>query len=593
MLSLKIEFRRGLKLDLNILPIIYWGGPGVAAFLISYILFFGFFKEGNRWKLIFSIGLALKGIAYVIFMFEKLEGISLIQNVNWLCVPIAVASSIVTFSIYFKIQKLRRTYNFFLIITLTCLIAFFSQSIPEIFSFFLMSGFTVFNIPFMIYIIFKNKDIVDGVFLLAIFCFSFEGLIRNTGLSNDVPLILSLFGTIFVILMFNVSRKDNLYGVSSFFDLEKKLQKTKEDLKESQNETLIWSEKFKTILKLIADPVVIVDSKGVFLEINHAVEEKTGFSREDLLGTNFLRTKLITPKSKVLLIKNLAKRMMGQDITPYEIDLNTKFGKKIQVELNGNKFEFEGKQADLVVFRDVTERNRIARDLKATQEKLVKSEKFAAIGELATMLAHDLRNPLQGISVSTYYLKKNLAVDSDDKIKQTIKLLEQNVDYSEKIIADLLDYSKATNVDPREVDLKNIIDDALRLSRVPVNIEVFNLFEKNSIVFVDAKKILRVFVNLIRNAVEAMPMGGTLTVEKNISGNYLEVSIADTGEGISEDVLEKIWHPLFTTKAKGMGFGLSICKRIIEAHGGRIEVVSRVGKGTKFSFELPRRPELI
>jgi two-component system, sporulation sensor kinase E len=106
-------------------------------------------------------------------------------------------------------------------------------------------------------------------------------------------------------------------------------------------------------------------------------------------------------------------------------------------------------------------------------------------------------------------------------------------------------------------------------------------------VMIDTDKMKRVFVNLIKNAVEAMPKGGTLTILSQESDGNLEIAVADTGVGMVKEVMDKLWTPLFTTKAKGMGLGLSICKRIVEAHEGRIFVESAVGVGTTFTVSIP------
>jgi len=134
--------------------------------------------------------------------------------------------------------------------------------------------------------------------------------------------------------------------------------------------------------------------------------------------------------------------------------------------------------------------------------------------------------------------------------------------------------------------------EAFSMIKVPENIQVLDLTQSEPKIEVDAERIQRVFVNIIHNAFDAMPEGGKLTMKsQEIDGN-LEISFQDTGTGMSRGVLEKIWTPLFTTKAKGMGLGLSICKRFIEAHGGSISVESKVGKGTTFRVIIPVKPKL-
>jgi signal transduction histidine kinase len=123
--------------------------------------------------------------------------------------------------------------------------------------------------------------------------------------------------------------------------------------------------------------------------------------------------------------------------------------------------------------------------------------------------------------------------------------------------------------------------------KVPRKIHVVNLTEDHPKIEVDVDKLKRAFVNIIRNAVDAMPKGGRLTIKSKRSGVSLEITFTDTGVGMTKSMLEKTFTPLFTTKARGMGFGLPICKRFIEAHGGRISVESTIGKGTTFTMTIP------
>jgi signal transduction histidine kinase len=135
--------------------------------------------------------------------------------------------------------------------------------------------------------------------------------------------------------------------------------------------------------------------------------------------------------------------------------------------------------------------------------------------------------------------------------------------------------------------MQPILKEALSLVNVPSNVQVLDLTDNNVILRADVDKIKRIFVNLIKNSVEAMPEGGKLTIKSKATKEKVRIVFSDTGPGISKEVLDKIFVPLFTTKAKGMGLGLAICKRIVEAHGGSITAESALGKGTTFTVTLP------
>ena len=232
------------------------------------------------------------------------------------------------------------------------------------------------------------------------------------------------------------------------------------------------------------------------------------------------------------------------------------------------------------------------RELKKSQEELLKAQRLAVIGELAGMVGHDLRNPLTSIAGAQYYLKKHLSLEANDKFRDMLDLIERNIAYSNKIINDLLDYSREIGLEISENTPKSLVKEALRLVEIPKNVQVLDLTKSKPKIRVDVEKVRRVFVNLIRNAIEAMPKGGKITIKSRAKGENLEMIFSDTGVGMSKETLEKLWIPLFTTKAKGMGFGLAICKRFIEAHGGSISVKSAPGKGTTFTVTLPIQPKL-
>ncbi|MEM3823645.1 MAG: PAS domain S-box protein [Candidatus Bathyarchaeia archaeon] len=232
------------------------------------------------------------------------------------------------------------------------------------------------------------------------------------------------------------------------------------------------------------------------------------------------------------------------------------------------------------------------RELREMNDKLLKAQRMAVIGELAGMVGHDLRNPLTSIAGAAYYLKRRLNQTIDERVMEMLRLIEKNIAYSNKIINDLLDYSREVKLDIAETNPENIVGEALAAFEIPQNIKVVNMVDKKPRMKADFEKLKRVFVNLIRNAVEAMPKGGTLTIKSARKGGNVVFTVSDTGVGMSREVMKRIWTPLFTTKAKGMGFGLAICKRFVEAHGGTITVESTHGKGTTFTVTLPIKPKI-
>lgn len=230
-------------------------------------------------------------------------------------------------------------------------------------------------------------------------------------------------------------------------------------------------------------------------------------------------------------------------------------------------------------------------ELVKAQARLVKTERLAAIGELAGMVGHDLRNPLTGIAGAAYYLKSKYDSTIDDRGKEMLEIIEKDIEYSNKIINDLLEYSREIKLELTETDPKSIVKEAVSHLLVPSNVRVVDETQDEPSFRVDEKKILRVFTNILKNALDAMPKEGTLTIRSEKRKGNVTFTFADTGAGMTSETLGMLWTPLFTTKAKGMGFGLPICKRFVEGHGGKISVESVVGKGSTFIVTLPLQPK--
>jgi signal transduction histidine kinase len=227
------------------------------------------------------------------------------------------------------------------------------------------------------------------------------------------------------------------------------------------------------------------------------------------------------------------------------------------------------------------------KDLVEAQSRLMQTQRLSAIGEMAGMVGHDLRNPLAAIKNAAYFLrKKDGAVIGDSSIEM-LNAIDRAVEHANDIVADLLDFSREIHLDLEEYSPKSLINYVLLAINIPSYIKITQSAQSDLMVWVDVNKIERVFTNIIKNAIDAMPNGGAIDISSRQNEGNIEFIFADTGNGMSEDIIGKIFTPLFTTKAQGMGFGLAICKRLVEAHGGKIGVESSLGKGTKFTISIP------
>ena len=231
-------------------------------------------------------------------------------------------------------------------------------------------------------------------------------------------------------------------------------------------------------------------------------------------------------------------------------------------------------------------------ELRDAQEQLVRSEKLAAIGKLAGGIGHELRNPLGAIKNAAYYVRGKLinseVVKKEPKVAEFLNIIDEEISSSNKIISDLLNFSRVSKPTVSPVNILKVIEDVLSRLTVPESIEIINKVDVNlPDVEIDADQTRQVFINIADNAIQAMPKMGKLTIDAKKRDKFLEVTISDTGYGIPDDVIGKIFEPLFTTRAKGIGLGLAVCKSVIERHGGAIGVESEVGEGTTFTVTLP------
>ena len=232
-------------------------------------------------------------------------------------------------------------------------------------------------------------------------------------------------------------------------------------------------------------------------------------------------------------------------------------------------------------FTDITERMQM-------QEKLLASERLATLGQFSGNISHELRNPLGVIDSSVYYLKTKLK-DADSKVLEHLERVKSSVSSATAIIESLLNLTRMKEPQLERLNLAAITADTTATAKVPAAVNIVQDFPEQGVpVDADGAQLRMAFKNIIKNAVEAMDNEGTLTVTAHTTADgKAEVSFADTGTGITVENLESVFQPLFSTKARGIGFGLSIVRMIIDKHGGTVEAKSEPGKGATIIIRLP------
>lgn len=233
------------------------------------------------------------------------------------------------------------------------------------------------------------------------------------------------------------------------------------------------------------------------------------------------------------------------------------------------------------------------RELKETQDKLLRTEKLAVVGQLTASIGHELRNPLSRIKTAAA-LMKNEIKDGNKETAELLKIVDNEVMVSTKIINDLLDFSRERKPSLKPCDLNEIVTGTLNRLRFPDYIHVEQqLDETIPELYLDDGQIQQILVNLILNSIQSIDDSGKIYIKTILNKEFVDLTIKDTGCGIPQSDLDKMFEPLFTTKPKGIGLGMSIVKMLLESHGGTIQVQSRENIGTTVTIKLPLKPNLL
>ena len=369
--------------------------------------------------------------------------------------------------------------------------------------------------------------------------------------------------------------------------MEKKLRQYSEHLEElvqKRTEELAESEKrYSVLVEEARDGVAIIqDAKFVFT--NNRLAEIVGYSKDKLIGMSFL--KLADEKYRQLVKERYERRLRGEEIpATYEAAAIAKDGERVPIELSATHIDYQGRPADLVIVRDIRERKRM-------EMERLKLERLAAIGEVATMVGHDLRNPLQSIENAIYYLNNELPHHSPhitipQKAIEMLQIISNSVNYADKIVRDLHDFSGTKKPVIKKTDINAVVEETLSQLKAPKKVKVTTELGHLPEIEADKEMMKRIFMNLALNAIQAIEKRGKLEVLTKETKGFVEVSFKDTGVGMSKENLKNLFIPFFTTKARGMGMGLAICKRFVDAHSGCIKVKSEEGKGSTFTVRLP------
>jgi len=379
---------------------------------------------------------------------------------------------------------------------------------------------------------------------------------------------------------------------------------------------------FRGLMESAPDAMVIVNTENEILMVNEQLEMMFGYGRAELLGE---KVEILIPRrfsrhseQSREYVKCSKRRFMGHEMELYALRRD---GSEFPVEVSLSPLETAGGMIVSAVVRDITERKRAeediqrlnealeakieqrTRELSDAQEELLRREKLNMLGIVAANVGNELRNPLGVMNNAVYYLSTLLA-DADEPVREYLEIIGMEIEGSRRVLSDFIDFFRATPPRAKEVPVDELISQSLAVCDLPGNVTVSVEIPEALPVRVDPSQMRQVFRNLITNAVQAMPEGGTLRIgARRVPGTQAQetgpgesdleatgsvaISVADSGPGIPPEHLEKVFQPLFSTKARGIGLGLSICKSVTESNGGGIELESEPGKGTCFTVKLP------
>ena len=338
------------------------------------------------------------------------------------------------------------------------------------------------------------------------------------------------------------------------------------------------------IMDTATDAIVTINEDHRIVGYNRGAETIFGYTREEALGQDL---KIIIPpphkeRHQEYVRRYLATRaphVIGKHV---RLNAQRQDGSEFPMSISFSVAEVRGDLYFTGIVRDMTE-------YSLMEERVLGAERLAAVGNTVSHIAHEIKNPLAIIGGFARQLSTSPGLD--DKEQHKLNIIVEEVSRLEAMIAEMRDFVKRPSAQKQPEDIEALLDEVLDLfqdtfdeRRITVKREKATETPTSSF---DRQQIHQVLINLFKNAQEAMPLGGELTIATQVKGDNLEVSISDTGQGMSPEVKASIFQPYFTTKEKGTGLGLAICQNILEEHGGCIIADSAPGEGSTFTIQIP------
>lgn len=431
-----------------------------------------------------------------------------------------------------------------------------------------------------------------GGFIVATASSIFYGLLMELQFNKIVPFISSIgydynfeFTDVLTNTLVHIVSFYVLAILASFVVEQEK--KTRYLLEEKESEFNQLDLLFRSIIESVYTGVMTIDLQNTIKTFNHAAEEITGFTRDKVRDR---KIKDIFPEFVSFMTVETINEQTQKRL---EVIITGKTGNEINLGLSISPLigRYDNQIGNILIFQDLTK-------IKQMEINLEKSKNMALIGEMAAGLAHEMRNPLAAITGSIELLGQGLKLDGTDE--RLMKIILRGKDQLDSFARDFLSLARPVPVSRELVDLNEVIEEVLDYIKLNKNwtskIKIIKVFSIKAKAFANKEQVRQIINNLILNAIQSMEEGGVLSIETKMikledKKEYSGIKVSDTGCGIKENDLKKIFEPFFTKKEKGTGLGLTIVNHIVDGYNGRIKIESTINQGTVCSVWLPGKNE--
>lgn len=425
----------------------------------------------------------------------------------------------------------------------------------------------------------------------------FQERIERDGYAKDMEVeFKKKDGQKITVLLTGYPIRDEKEGIVGYQGINLNITERKR-IEEELRET---NEFFRNLIERSVDGIIATDMKGNIFIFNKGAEDLTGYSGSEVVGKLHITDLYPKGMAKQVMEKLRSSEYGGVGkLTPIPLTILNRAGDQVPIQLSAALiYDRSGQEVATVgIFTDLRPRLQMEKKLEETHLQLVSSEKMASLGKLAAGIAHEINNPLGGILIYSSLLMEDLP--PDDPKKPDLEKIVQEAGRCKEIVKSLLEFARQTEPKKESVDINRAITGGLFFLENQAlfhNIRITKRLDPSlPWVIGNAGQLKQVFLNIIINAAEAMHGSGELTLTTFPSPDHTSIfmEFTDTGEGIPEENLSRIFEPFFTTRdvGKGTGLGLATSYGIVESHGGKIGVKSKVQEGTTFTIELPVRAE--